>query len=208
MDGCRFYYGRRWQAMALPKRKHTACFDRSSRENRSADGKWRAEGELPIRSESLKLSLCRGVDAVRRWVCLLLASMALLSAEGISHAGGKVRGAFRGGGFHSDGVSAGGFHRGGSSAGVPRARGPHHHHGFHRHRHFHGHSAIIIGAPLFWWQSDYPSPPPVYVQQAPLDYIEQNSGYTYYCADQGYYPNVQHCPNGWMRVVPGEPARE
>ena len=27
----------------------------------------------------------------------------------------------------------------------------------------------------------------------------------YYCPDTGYYPTVQTCPRGWLRVLPGGP---
>jgi hypothetical protein len=43
---------------------------------------------------------------------------------------------------------------------------------------------------------------PMYVE--PAD--EAQSAYWYYCADsRGYYPSVQQCPSGWLRVVPGPP---
>ena len=29
----------------------------------------------------------------------------------------------------------------------------------------------------------------------------------YYCPDSGYYPSVQTCPRGWLRVVPGSPPQ-
>ena len=42
--------------------------------------------------------------------------------------------------------------------------------------------------------------PPVYVEQGD----EAQSAYWYYCAgSSGYYPYVQQCPEGWLRVVPG-----
>ncbi|MGH7535247.1 MAG: hypothetical protein ACREMG_06645 [Gemmatimonadales bacterium] len=41
------------------------------------------------------------------------------------------------------------------------------------------------------------APPPVYVQP------DQPPEYWYYCqSPQGYYPYVQHCPQGWIQVVP------
>jgi hypothetical protein len=41
-------------------------------------------------------------------------------------------------------------------------------------------------------------PPPVYTQQPPAD-----PNYWYYCENpKGYYPYVQNCPGGWMKVVP------
>ncbi len=57
-------------------------------------------------------------------------------------------------------------------------------------------------------------PPPVVVQQAPVIYMQQapqpvpaQPAYWYYCQDpQGYYPYVNQCPRGWMRVVPAPPG--
>ena len=64
------------------------------------------------------------------------------------------------------------------------------------------------------YYSYYP-PPPVVVQEPPV-YIEQQqsppapplppagpSAYWYYCASgQAYYPNVQTCPEAWIKVPP------
>jgi hypothetical protein len=60
----------------------------------------------------------------------------------------------------------------------------------------------------------YPSPPvinqqqqPVYVEPAPQ---QEEESYWYYCPDpQGYYPYVQRCPKGWLKVIPSPvPADE
>lgn len=50
----------------------------------------------------------------------------------------------------------------------------------------------------------YYATPPVVVQQPPV-YVQppQAPQYWYYCQNpQGYYPYVQQCPPGWMKVVP------
>lgn len=64
----------------------------------------------------------------------------------------------------------------------------------------------------------YSYPPPVVIQQAPPDiYIQQapppvplpaqEPVFWYYCPDpQGYYPYVNQCPKGWLKVVPTPPA--
>ena len=60
----------------------------------------------------------------------------------------------------------------------------------------------MVGATL---GAPYRYPPPVVVQAPPPVYIqpEQQTYYWYYCQDpQGYYPYIQSCPNGWMKVVP------
>jgi hypothetical protein len=62
--------------------------------------------------------------------------------------------------------------------------------------------------PSVWWGAPYYySAPPVSVQQPPV--YEQPAPppeepqYWYYCQNpQGYYPYIQQCPNGWMKVVP------
>jgi hypothetical protein len=52
----------------------------------------------------------------------------------------------------------------------------------------------------------YAPAPTVAVEQQPQQYTdsgEQQSDYWYYCQNpQGYYPYVQSCPGGWMKVVP------
>ncbi len=101
---------------------------------------------------------------------------------------------------------AGGFH-GHAGAGVGHAWG-----GWHGRRGFHGHGGgsgvIVLGPDLWgnapwWWAPPYPddtSPdytaPPVVVQPSP-------PAYWYYCPEaRAYYPYVQHCPSGWLTVVP------
>ncbi len=66
-----------------------------------------------------------------------------------------------------------------------------------------------------WWGPSYPyyAAPPVVVQQAPTQYIQQDPSppsapqYWYYCQKpQGYYPYVKECSVGWMQVVPQPPS--
>ena len=74
------------------------------------------------------------------------------------------------------------------------------------------------GPPPYWY---YPppyyvySPPPVVVQEPPV-YVQQTpapappappaptqQNYWYYCAPtRDYYPNVQTCPEAWIKVAP------
>ena len=140
---------------------------------------------------------------------------ALLFCGGVSqgawaqvHGGGHGHG---GGGFHGHG--GGGFHGHGGGS----------------------HFGFFIGAPWFWgypysyypyysypyYPDPYYSYPPYYyppisqsvIQQPPV-YVQRNdtapsappANYWYYCTNpQGYYPNVQDCPEGWMQVAPQPP---
>jgi len=58
----------------------------------------------------------------------------------------------------------------------------------------------------------YPPEPPIVIQQQPEVYVqpvpqEEQTLYWYYCKDpQGYYPYVNRCPSGWMKVVPTPPT--
>ncbi|MFD2273546.1 hypothetical protein ACFS07_27530 [Undibacterium arcticum] len=69
-------------------------------------------------------------------------------------------------------------------------------------------STILIGIPgssssaiLFWAPIYYA--PPLYTEQYPPVYVAPGVNYSYYCTDpSGYYPQIQYCPNGWLRVVP------
>ena len=86
-----------------------------------------------------------------------------------------------------------------------------------------GHGRVFIGVgPAFWWgrpypyywgyypPAYYPSPPvvvvqepPVYVTQPPPPPAPSPQAYWYYCASsRGYYPNVQSCPEAWIKVLP------
>ena len=86
---------------------------------------------------------------------------------------------------------------------------------------------VVIGAGPVWWGPPYwyypppyvYAPPPVVVQQPPV-YVQQPplppspppapappaaaQAYWHYCASaKAYYPNVETCPEGWIKV----PAR-
>ena len=72
------------------------------------------------------------------------------------------------------------------------------------------HVFFDIGIPVWgpWWSPPYPYPypvpPPVIVQQAPVVQTPPPAPtYWYYCPNpQGYYPYVQQCLAGWLKVVP------
>ena len=121
----------------------------------------------------------------RVWVALVLATLILMVAvPSLSEAWG-------GGGFHQWGGR--GFHHG-------------------------GHGRVFIVGPTFWWGAPYPyyypypypvyapAPAPVIVEQEPAYAAQQPvtpQSYWYYCQSaKGYYPNVQSCPEAWVKVVP------
>jgi hypothetical protein len=73
---------------------------------------------------------------------------------------------------------------------------------FHEHRYFRAYGGVIGAVPL-WGEPPIYYSPPAYIEQQPPVYIDQGSGYWYYCPDPaGYYPNIQNCRRGWLRVVP------
>lgn len=108
----------------------------------------------------------------------------------------------------------------GPRAHVPAVRGPVIHRNVRPH--------VFIGAPFFmspWGYAPYPYtygydpyyyPPAVYVQEQPLEYMEQPvppptsapppQQYWYYCeASKTYYPYVQTCATPWQHVLPHAP---
>jgi hypothetical protein len=147
---------------------------------------------------------------MRKLWLALFAAVALLIG-GVGTASAQMHGG--GGGSHGGG---GGWH------------GGHFHDG--RFHHFHTNFGVFIGAPAFWWGAPYypyyypysyydgySYPGPVYGDPGPTTYIQQDSGtagqssgggYWYYCTDPaGYYPQVQNCAKGWLKVVPdGSPT--
>ena len=151
-------------------------------------------------------------------VTILLAGASV--SEEASAAGGGRGGGGRGGGWHGGG---GGWHGGGGRRvgiymGVPVGIGLGYGYGY-----GYGYYPYpYYGMPYYSFAPAYYPP----VQPAPMIYIEQgddpqtqtqeapiNSGqntqgsWWYYCADaNAYYPNVNQCPGGWLRVAPQPPS--
>jgi hypothetical protein len=95
----------------------------------------------------------------------------------------------------------------------------------------HGRGGVFIGVgPGFWWGPPHPYwwgppypyygyPPPyyyppagivveqpqVYVQQAPAPPPAPPTDWYYCLSAQGYYPQVESCPEAWVRVPPRNP---
>ena len=60
--------------------------------------------------------------------------------------------------------------------------------------------------PTYYYPPAYyyppPQPPPVYIER-PLAEQAPPQAYWYYCTDpEGYYPTIQECPGGWLKVLP------
>lgn len=100
-------------------------------------------------------------------------------------------------------------------------------HGYHGHSHARSSLGFYFNLPLypygssfyypetyypylyqpFYYPREVPSTPPVYIQQPVPTAPQYPSGYWYYCTDpEGYYPNVQECPLGWLQVNPLPPV--
>lgn len=80
---------------------------------------------------------------------------------------------------------------------------------------------VYMGAPYWGPPLFYPppyyyqpvvierAPPPVYIEQTPPPApAPAPTSYWYYCAaSRAYYPYVNECPGGWMKVLPQPPAQ-
>ena len=151
---------------------------------------------------------------MKRFLLALISAIALVG-------GGAALAQSHGGAMHSGGN---GWHGGGN--GWHGGSGWHHSGG-----HGGSHFGVFVGFPAFYWGGYYPYsyypyygypyygypayyPAPVYADPGPTTYIEQDDdgvtqapapggSYSYYCTDPaGYYPQVQNCAKGWLRVVP------
>ncbi|MFO6296855.1 hypothetical protein [Rahnella selenatireducens] len=86
-------------------------------------------------------------------------------------------------------------------------------HGYYSHGYYghgwYGGPRVIVGIPWGPPPPVYYGPPPVvYVAPAqPQAYVEKTPNYAYYCQNPaGYYPQVQRCARGWMKVVVSDSA--
>src|SRR5438876_12408040 len=156
---------------------------------------------------------------MKRFAMIVLAVIGLVGGIGVASAQMHSGGSHGGGGSHASGQ----WHSGGSWNGG-NWRGGNWHGGS---RVFVG---VGFGAPWWgWWPGYYPLYYPYYGSYGyypyadyyyPYEYAEptyiqqdtpaynpprgtQRSEYSYYCPDPaGYYPQVQTCAKGWLRVVP------
>ena len=167
---------------------------------------------------------------MKRFAMILLAAVGLVGGIGVASA--QMHGGSHGGGGWSGGHSAGswsGGHSGGNWSGGSWHGGGNWH-GGHGSRVFVGfgfgapwwgwwpgyypYSGYYSGYPYYSaypYYADYPYgydyAPQGYVQRDAPTYTQprsfQGGEYSYYCPDPaGYYPEVQTCAKGWLRVVP------
>jgi hypothetical protein len=131
--------------------------------------------------------------------------------------GGDFRGReFHGGGFHSGDFRGREFHggrfHGGEFRGGPFRGGRERFERFDRFPRFgfFGRFGFVGPAfgfgvyPFFWDPFWFPSPYAAYTYAPPLVIQpESDASYWYYCADaKAYYPHIQQCPGGWLKVLP------
>jgi len=56
---------------------------------------------------------------------------------------------------------------------------------------------VVVAPPVVVAQPPIVESPPIFVEQEPAQ------GYWYFCqSSQAYYPNVQSCPEAWVKVAP------
>ena len=159
---------------------------------------------------------------MKRIALAVVAALGLAVGSGTALAqhvgGGHNAGAFRGGGHGGFHGGHGGFHGGtriGIGIGFPGffwGAG----FGYPYYPYYAGYPYYASYPYYAGYQSYYPDEP-VYAQPGPSTYIQRDmsSGaqggegqYSYYCPDPaGYYPQLQNCPKGWLKVVPeGSPG--
>ena len=151
----------------------------------------------------------------KRVVLGLIVLVMSVGWAGFAEAGSRHRGGGHGGGGRHGGYggySGGGHGGGGHHKSYSRHHGGHYGGSYYGHRDHHDYYGYYYGAllapfvlsTLTGWYAPRQAAAP-----APASaYIEQESGYWYYCTDPaGYHPYVTECPGGWMQVVPSGPPR-
>jgi hypothetical protein len=155
------------------------------------------------------------------------------SGGGGWHGGGGNWSGGQSGGNWNGGHSGGSWHGGGTWHGGNNWHGGSWH-GGHGYWHNGRWVSVAIGAPFFYWgwpyyypyydDPYYYAPAYTYYPAPNAVYLDSPSGETqpypappqrstaprgqYYCPDSGYYPSVQSCPKGWLRVVPEAPPAQ
>lgn len=146
------------------------------------------------------------------WIVLVVLGTLMASAQAaVAQRGGQPsQGGGRGAPPRGGGQPAHPSHGGGSPS---RGGGYYHHGGGHG---SHGGVEVYYG-PGFWWPypyyypyyPSYPYYPPRVIEERSVDiYVEpvpqpEKTNYWYYCRDpRGYYPHVNTCPSGWIKIAP------
>ena len=159
---------------------------------------------------------------MRRVLVILVAALGLALGSGTAlaqHGGGHSGGGHSGGG-HSGGWHGGGWHGGhghggshfywGVGIGFPGYYWGYPYYGYPYYAAYPYAASYPYYSPSYYFGDEpgYDSGPSTYIQR------DMNSGpstvapaaesqYSYYCPDPaGYYPQVQTCPKGWLKVVP------
>lgn len=134
------------------------------------------------------------------------------SSHGTYQPGFRTRGSYPGG--YSSGGYRGTYHHGGYRYGGYPYRGYYGRYPYRSNVYYSGGLWLDPGWGFWWggpaWPYYYPhySTPPVVIQQSPTEYIQRDQeteepDYWYYCrSPEGYYPYIQRCPNGWLKVAP------
>ncbi len=68
-----------------------------------------------------------------------------------------------------------------------------------------GYSVPLFNRPYYYSPpiAVIPVTPPVYIQREQTTMTQTQINYWHYClSPEGYYPNVQSCPEGWIKVAP------
>lgn len=117
---------------------------------------------------------------MKKVIGVTLAAMALLVGSALpGHAWGGGYGGYHGYGHYGHGFG-------------------HYGHGYGHYGYGYGHYGYGYGYPYRYYSYAAPEVSP----QEPTVYVQQQA-YWYYCENaKAYYPHVQQCPSGWVRVAP------
>ena len=133
-------------------------------------------------------------------VCLATLALSLGCNVAMAQHGGGFGGGFHGGGGGFHGNSGAHFHGNGGqfrgNGGFVGHRGGHF-------RDFRGRGIFIAGGPFFFDPFFYDGYG-YYGNQ--LIYAQPGINYSFYCRNpEGYYPDVDACPTGWLQIAPDGP---
>jgi hypothetical protein len=171
---------------------------------------------------------------MKRFLLALVAALGLALASGTAlaqHSGGG-HGGGHGGGGHGGGGHGGGWHGGhggwhggthigfgfgfpGFYWGYPYYGGYPYYAGYPYYGGYPYYAGYSSYAPYYYGdEAIYESMPSTYIQRDMSNGVPRSGApagegqYSYYCPDPaGYYPQVQNCANGWLKVIPDNGPR-